>query len=114
MKSSFDLRALHRLNLILDEFRKVYPGMPVQMAVTLLTVAANPGLTVTEVSKKAGLSMSATSRHMEVLGPWNEIKKTGFGIIDYGYDAEDRRRKVVVLTQAGARAVNSLVDLINR
>lgn len=114
MKSKFDLVSLHRLALILDEFRKVYPEMPMQMAASLLTVAANPGLTVTDVAKAAGNTLSSTSRHMEVLGPYNETKKMGLGIIEYSYDAADRRRKVVVLTPAGERIFNSLVDLIKR
>lgn len=114
MKSQFDLVALHRLSLILDEFRKVYPEMPMQMAASLITVAVNPGLTVTEVAKLAGNTLSSTSRHMEVLGPYNEVKKMGLGIIEYSYDAADRRRKVVVLTPAGTRVFKTLVDLINR
>lgn len=108
------LIALHRLVLILDEFRKIAPEMPLQQAITLLTVAAHPGETVSEVARLSGNTLSSTSRHIEFFGPRNTAKDLGLEMVVYDYSAVDRRKKVVVMTPKGQRTVNSLIDLINR
>lgn len=106
--------ALLRLILILEEFRKVNPEMAIQQALTLLTAASEPGLTVTDLAKKAGLGLASTSRHVEVLGPHRPAKNIGLGLLSDDFHDTDRRRKIIRLTPAGQRTVKSLIDLINR
>lgn len=109
-----DLVALGRLLLILNEFRKAYPEMPVQMAATLVTVAHYPGLSVTELANLSGNTLASCSRHLETLGPYNEVKKVGLGLIEKGYSPSDRRKQIHNLSPAGASLVRSVVDVINR
>lgn len=100
--------------MILEEFRKINPEMPLQQALTILTIAAEPGMTVSDLAKKAGLTLASVSRHCEALGPANPAKGVGLGIIAYDYSPTDRRAKIVNLTPAGHRAVRSLIHLITK
>lgn len=109
-----DLVALGRLLLILNEFRKAYPEMPIQVAATLVTVAHHPGLGVTELANLSGNTLASCSRHLETLGPYNEVKKTGLGLIEKGYSPKDRRKQIHTLSPSGESLVRSLVDVINR
>lgn len=101
---------LDRVVLILEEFRKHYPEMPVQMGVTLLTAALNPGLTVLELGKKAGIAKSAVSRHMETLGPHNPVKDVGVGFLSLDYDLRDRRKKLVHVSPAGMSVIDAVLE----
>lgn len=107
-----DRQALNKLVLILEEFRKIDQEMPLQMAITLLTVALEPGSTISDIAKVAGHKLASTSRHVEVLGPWRPAKNKGKGLMVDDYADMDRRRKVINLTPNGFRVIKTLIHLL--
>ena len=78
-------------------------------------MAHYPGLSVTELANLSGNTLASCSRHLETLGPYNEVKKVGLGLIEKGYSPSDRRMQIHNLSSpAGASLVRSVVDVINR
>lgn len=102
---------LDRVVLILAEFRKHYPEMPIQMGITLLTAALNPGIPVLELGKRAGLARAAISRHLETLGPHNPAKDVGLGLVSLNYDLLDRRKKLVHVSPAGMAVIGAVIEI---
>lgn len=102
---------IDRVVRILEEFRKHYPEMPIQTGITLLTAAVNPGITVLELGKKAGIAKSAISRHMETLGPHNPAKDIGLGLLSLDYDLMDRRKKLVNLSPTGMKLIDAVIEI---
>lgn len=98
--------------LVLEEFRKESPEMPIQQALTFLRIAEEEGETVTDVAKRAGLVLASVSRHVEVLGQFRPAKDIGLSLIDDQYHPTDRRRKVLTLTDKGRGLVNRVVSHI--
>lgn len=104
--------ALHKLRLIAQEYRKASPEMPTQQQLILLTIAENPGSTLTEIGQRTGMLIAAVSRHIGALGPYRPAKKIGLELITDGYADDDRRKKVVHLTAKGCAVVDSLIHLV--
>ena len=101
-----------RLQLrLVEEYRKLNNEMPVQQMATLLTIALESGITVTDLATKAGLSLAAASRNVEVLGPFQPKRNVGMGLIQGDYSEDDRRKKTLTLTAKGWRVVNSINNL---
>jgi DNA-binding MarR family transcriptional regulator len=107
-------QALYRIALILEEFRKVSPTMPVSTALTLVTIAMEEGQSITEVANRSGIPLATVSRHYSQLGPVNPTEPKAWELIEYPNDLMNRRKKTVRLTPSGQRTIRSLLDLINR
>lgn len=105
--------AIRSVALILNEFRKVHPEIGTQQCMTLLAIAEEPGLTVTELSRKTGITLAAMSRHIETLGPHRPSKQVGWGLVADDAHPTDRRRKVITLTAQGWRIIRSLEHIVS-
>jgi len=103
--------AIHWGTLFLNEFRKVYADIGAAHCLTLLAVASEPGLTVTELARKTGTSLASMSRHVELLGPYLPGKDVGLGVLQNDTHPTDRRRRVITLTEKGWRIVESIAHL---
>ena len=116
MPMQVDRLTINRLMRILDEFRKGYPGITVDQAMTLLWIAAEPDSTQIAIADQAGISRAAINRHVEVLGPVRtKLGKTiGSDLITNDVDDVDRRKKVLRLTPQGERIVKSLQHLMTK
>jgi len=90
----------NKLN-ILEEFRKIDPEMPIQMAVIFLNVAADEGLNMTDLYKRSGVSQASVSRNVAALSKWHRLNKAGHDLVTTKEDPAERRRKVVFLTPKG-------------
>ena len=80
----------------------------------LLTIAAKPGSTQTQLARECGLTLAAISRAVDVLG------KTGrrdggssgkLGFIETRRDPNDDRHLLVYLTPAGEQFVSLLMEM---
>lgn len=115
--SQEDRVALNRLSLMLNEFRKLDPEIPVQQLSTFLAVAMEPGITVTDAGTKAGVGLGSVSRHIDVLGKPRTTaagRTVGLSLLVATPDPVDRRRKTVALTAKGQRIADTLLDLLKR
>jgi len=95
---------LTRAILFIEEFRKIDPEIQMHTALMLLLIARKPGLNLKDLVTATGLGKSAVSRNIASLS-----KEYGKGLITYAEDPLDRRNKVIKLTPAGERVVNSLL-----
>lgn len=109
-----DRKELNRFMLILEQFRQIDAEMPLQQVITLITVALNPGVTVSEIARIAGNTLSSASRHVEALGPYRPAKKKGRELLIDDYDAVDRRAKIIHLTPKGVLVIKSLLNFLSR
>lgn len=67
--------------VLLEEFRKVDPDMPLQMAATFLVVANNEGVTMKELGDKLGISQSSCSRNVAALSKVHRLNKPGHDLL---------------------------------
>lgn len=87
---------------------------------TLLAVAEDEGLTITEYAKKLRTSMNTVSRQLLDLGDRGRPdKKTGqakpgFKLVEPVIDPMDLRSKTYRLTPKGRNFVNSIVNILER
>src|SRR5262245_35557529 len=86
-----ELNSLGRALNILEPFRELRRDMPLQYVYTFLLVARNPGKTVMEYAKMAGVSQSVMSRHLLDIGPRNRNMEQGFGLVEYAPSPMDLR-----------------------
>lgn len=94
-----------RLCAALESIREGADDMPMQQALTLLAVAAQPGLTMQELGERVGMSQSSCSRNVAALSKWHRLKKPGAELVEAVEDWREVRRKVVYLTDKGKARV---------
>lgn len=99
--------ALSKAILFVEEFRKIDPELPMQVALILLLVARKPGTNLKELVQASGLGKSSVSRNIAALS-----KERGKGLLTYSEDLMDRRNKVCKLTPEGERVVRSLMHYV--
>lgn len=117
-------RPLRRALALMEHLRTLHPEIAAQTTAVFLLVALEPGLAVTEVGDKLGLTMSAVSRNCEILsdervrrrvtvkGKQHDELQPGLGLIEKRENPMDKRRKELHLTNNGRRAINVIADLL--
>ena len=95
--------ALSRSLLLLEEFRKINPEMPIQVAATFLVVATSPRISFREIGLRTGQSSSAANRNVALLAG-----KYGPPLVAYGRDPNDARNNIAWLTPFGERLATSI------
>ena len=86
---------------LLPEFRG---AMLLQYVTAFLLVAEEEGLGVGEYAKRANVSISVMSRHLQDIGDRDRNKEPGFGLVTSRANPMNLREKEVFLTDKG-RAV---------
>lgn len=100
--------------LMLEEFRKLDPEMPLQTAATFLTIALEEGITMKRLGEKLGISQSSCSRNVAVLSKHHRLNKPGHDLVYAAEDPVERRRKIVCLTAKGKRILESIVNILEK
>src|SRR3954466_2609155 len=95
--------------MILNEFRKLDPELPTQMALVLMLIAQKPGISFRELIQQTGLGKSSVSRHVAALSD-----DYGKGLVTFWEDPMDRRGKLARLTPAGHNFVANVTRHIVR
>jgi len=103
---------LQRVWNILEEFRKLQSDLPVKVAYLFACIAANPGISISELQKQANIEQSTCSRSVAVLSEWQNHEKPGFGLIWTEEDPTERRRKLVHLTEKGEELAATLANML--
>ena len=105
------------LNKLLHSFklcRQLGAQVRISQAELILTVAAKPGLTQTQLSRECNLTLAAVSRAVDVLGKTGRRGggSTGkLGFIEARKDPNDDRHLLVYLTPAGEQFVSLLMEI---
>lgn len=96
----------------IEAFRQLDPEMPAQTIMTFLTVAHNPGITLTRLAEHLGLALSSTSRNVYSLSRLKVGTTPGHDLLAYDTNPMNRREKIVNLTPKGERFYSQLQRLL--
>ncbi len=107
-----NIKALNKLLLMVEEFRKIDPQFPPQMAAVLIYVCGHEGCSVKDIEKGLSMSQSSASRNAAALSAHHRSGKKGFGLIEERPDVGDARRKPLFLTPQGRRIGETLSHLM--
>jgi DNA-binding MarR family transcriptional regulator len=94
---------------LLEEFRKINPEMPIQVAATFLVIAETPRIPFREIGLRTGQSSSATNRNVALLAG-----KYGTPLVAYGRDPNDARNNIAWLTPLGERLAASIAHYMEK
>lgn len=93
---------------------RIEPEMPLQQLHCLLLIAqADEGLSLTDLSKKAGIGLATASRYVAALGKQNRHREEGLLLVESFEDPMERRKKIIRLTTKGKAALNKLIGELN-
>jgi DNA-binding MarR family transcriptional regulator len=98
---------------VLEEFRRFDPDMPIQYALSFLTIAEHEGLSMGELAQRLDIAQSSASRNIAALSRWHSFGKAGHDLVEAMEDPRERRRKIVSLTSAGNRLVAAIRALVS-
>jgi DNA-binding MarR family transcriptional regulator len=103
-----------RLGGILQTLFATGGDLTLKMAITFLTVAANPGHSAREYSDMLGHSQATMSRHLLGLGQRKRHRNDGVGLIIAVRNPDNWRANVHTLSPKGLALVNALVKLFEQ
>lgn len=103
--------ALERILNLGHVFQSIDPEFPLQYALSLIIVALDEGISISDLSTRTGLSLSTTSR---IVGALSTKRQRGeaYNLIKVRICAEERRRKELYLTDKGHIAIKKLVEIL--
>ncbi|HYD98556.1 MAG TPA: MarR family winged helix-turn-helix transcriptional regulator [Alphaproteobacteria bacterium] len=104
---------IDRLIEVLEEFRKLDPDMPIQYALSFLTLAQGENLSIRELAERLGIAQSSASRNVAALSEWHSFAKPGHHLVVAREDPRERRRKIVSLTAKGEHLLARLEALMS-
>ncbi len=104
--------ALSKLMRVLEEFRTLDPDLPIQYALSFLTLAQNEGLSMGALAQRLAIAQSSASRNIAALSDWHSFGKPGLGLVEAREDPRERRRKRVSLTAKGHAFAHRLTALM--
>ena len=64
---------------VLEEFRKLDPDLPIQYALSFLTLAQNEGMSMRELAERLGIAQSSASRNVAALEQMAQLRQAGPG-----------------------------------
>lgn len=97
---------------VLEALRTLDPDLPIQYALSFLTIAQNEGLSIRDLSERLGIAQSSASRNVAALSKWHSFGKEGHDLVQAEEDPRERRRKIITLTDKGRDLAAQLADLI--
>lgn len=94
----------------LGTFRTVSPQANTGALLVFAIVADQPGITIGELERRAGMTSSAASRHVSVLSSTGDKARNqpGMGLLQRTTDSVDARIKHVSLTTKGIEIANKI------
>lgn len=106
-KTGFD-----RMARVIDEFRLLYPDIPLPTIQAFIVIAMNPGISSNELMKMISVSQSAVSRHLSNLTEWSWRKAPGMNLIDLVEEPGARGAKVPFLNAKGRTFAVKLMRIL--
>lgn len=107
-----EVARLRDLQKILGEFRNLDSEMPLQQAVTLVTIALNEGISLADLAERTEQATSSTSRNVAALSSTHRAGKKGHNLVLNREDPLERRRKQHVLTPKGLTFIRRLLEVM--
>ncbi|ALG70363.1 MarR family transcriptional regulator [Azospirillum thiophilum] len=98
---------------VLEAFRKLDPDLPIQYALSFMTIAQSEGISIGELAERLGIAQSSASRNVAALSRWHSFGKAGLDLVQAQEDPRERRRKIVTLTDKGREFLDALRAIVN-
>ncbi|PWC39330.1 MarR family transcriptional regulator [Azospirillum sp. TSO35-2] len=98
---------------VLEAFRKLDPDLPIQYALSFMTIAQSEGISIGELAERLGIAQSSASRNVAALSRWHSFGKAGLDLVQAQEDPRERRRKIVTLTDKGRAFLDALRAIVN-
>jgi DNA-binding MarR family transcriptional regulator len=98
-------RSVFRLLIVL---RDLDADMTMNQAVCFLWVLLNEGHTQVELRQELDMASSTASRSLTALSKVNRLGKPGLGLIEWVENPEDRRAKLLFLSDRGRNVVTKM------
>lgn len=102
---------LGRMQLALDEFRKLHETITAATIVYFLAAAARPGVTGRELAALLDMPKASTSRNYAILA---DNVTGGLGLLTQKENPHDRREKHIELTARGRRVMQSIIAYLGK
>jgi hypothetical protein len=111
------MKPISKLRMLASELNQieVSQDLPFRCVPVFFEVArsdAEGGITVTELSKQLDISQASTSRMISLLDEATWKNRPGAGLIRSISDPHDSRRRVLRLSDKGARMIQRLSDIV--
>ncbi len=100
------------ISRLLEAFRRLDPDLPMQYALSFMTIAQSDGISVGELAERLGIAQSSASRNVAALSRWHSFGKAGLNLVQAQEDPRERRRKLVTLTDEGHAFLAELTAII--
>ena len=98
----------------LKNVQKLHNEMPLQQLMCLLVVAKDPeGLSLTEIARRADISLTTASRYVAALGKQNRKREEGLNLVESYEDPMERRKKIIRLTIKGQATLKKILGVQN-
>lgn len=97
---------------VLEAFRSLDPDLPIQYALSFLTIAQNEGISIGELAERLGIAQSSASRNVAALSRWHSFGKAGLDLVESQEDPRERRRKIVSLTDKGRAFLEEMRTIV--
>ncbi len=98
---------------VLEAFRKLDPDLPIQYALSFMTIAQSDGISIGELAERLAIAQSSASRNVAALSRWHSFGKAGLDLVQAQEDPRERRRKIVTLTDHGRAFLAELRAIVN-
>ena len=97
---------------VLEAFRTLDPDLPIQYALSFMTIARNEGISIGELAERLGIAQSSASRNVAALSRWHSFGKAGLDLVQAQEDPRERRRKIGTLTDKGRAFLEELRAIV--
>ncbi len=98
---------------VLEAFRTLDPDLPIQYALSFMTIAQSEGISIGELAERLGIAQSSASRNVAALSRWHSFGKAGLDLVQAQEDPRERRRKIVTLTDKGRAFLEDLRAIVS-
>lgn len=105
------IQNLEKFNQLLQIIRDIDSEFPIQYAFCLSIVAANEGMSLTQLSDQAGLSLSTISRIVGALS-LRKNKDRDYLLLTVKTSKTERRRKELYLSRRGRDLLHNISELL--
>lgn len=105
-------KALEALATALEAFLTIHDEMTVRAAITFLRLAADEGITQSELARQYGWPKTSVNRTIKLLQHRGVRGNPGLGLLDLSSDDTDERSKPVRLSPKGSKLVQTLDHIL--
>lgn len=101
-------RAIFRILSLVQALNSIHPGMSVAQGMALLVVAEYPGISVSDLARRASLTLASASRTAQLLADGKPPHGKGLKLVYYDIST-DARLRPLRLTPKGREAVQRVL-----